>query len=177
MISAIKSAGFFHASLHFLRAAVWKAPGNMRGCRARVCHSQPRAVLPCHLSPPPPRQLPAWPSASQPPTGPAFLTNITHDTGFHLPQKLPWKALPAPQADTGHPTGTPCNARDTLPCLSQPSTKAQQKPAARSPHRCLADLQLKKSLHSPLHFSSTLCQPSRGSGYCLGDGVLINQKL
>lgn len=83
----------------------------------------------------------------------------------------------APQADTGHPRGTPCNARDTLPCLSQPSTNAQQKPAAHSPHRCLADLQLKKSLYSPLHFSSTLCQPFRGSGRCSGDGVLINQKL
>lgn len=164
MITAIKSAVLFHASLHSLRGAAWKAqvrwgdagPGSATAHGGHCC----LAISPLIL--------PAWPSAGQPPTGPAFLTDIAHATGLHLPQKLLWEALPAPQADTGHPTGTPCHTRGTptptLPCLSQPSTNAQQKPAAHSPHTCLwfwlTSSQKKAFTLSSLHFSNTLCQPS-----------------
>lgn len=36
----------------------------------------------------------------------------------------------------GIPQARPATPGDTLPCPSQPSTNAQQKPAAHSPHRC-----------------------------------------
>lgn len=144
MITATKSAALFHASLRSLREAAWKAAGNVGDAGPGSATSGRGHCF-----------LPSLSSSSsvssqhglQPGSNPQSLPSSQTP---QLPQKLLWKALPAHR-------WTRASHRHTLQqqgmlCPARASSKAQQKPAARCPHRCLADLQPKKGLHSPLHF-------------------------
>lgn len=97
--------------------------------------------------------------------GPAFLTNITHATGLLPPQKLLWEALPALRLTQGIPQTRLATPGDTLP---RPALMHSRNQLPTDVCVALADLQPNKGLHSPLNFSSTLCQPSQRFSPLLG---------
>lgn len=152
-----------------LRGTAWKAPGNMwgdAGPRSAIANRGHCFLALSHLLLPASSQDGLQP-ASHPRGLPSSQTS-------HMPQVSTYhrnscgNPCQPPRLMQGIPKARPARPGDILPCLSQPSTNAQQKPAAHSPHRHLAGLQPKKGLHSPLHFSSTLCQPSLKFGPLLG---------
>lgn len=136
-------------------------------------------------------------ASSHPSTMPAFLTNITHATGTSVVvgttethAEAPCQPLRLTHAIS---QAHPCKTRG-YPGLPEPAQycctlfKHQQKPAAHSRYGHLANLWPSKHLHSkhsPLHYSSILCQVQdlhqqrshQVLGQHLGDGVLISQNL
>lgn len=111
-------------------------------------------------------------ASSRPSTMPAFLTNITHATGTSVVVGTTETHAEAPcqplRLTHAIPQAHPCKTRG-YPGLPEPAQycctffRHQQKTAAHSQYGHLANLRPSKHLHSkhsPLHYSSILCQPS-----------------